>query len=160
MRTVLLVATLVLTALPAQRAAAQAAYGPAPSAATQQEILALREKAWRSWFSNDTTGFKQVVPAELLAIGWDGGAWQDRAETMKGMADFAKSGLTLKELHFVKSGWQQYGDVIVLYSNFHVGLVGPKGEKQDTFGRGTEIFVKRNGRWIHTGWHLDNVKFS
>ena len=160
MRTVLLVATLVLTALPAQSAAAQAAYGPAPSAATQQEILALREKAWRSWFSNDTTGFKQVVPAELLAIGWDGGAWQNRAETMKGMADFAKSGLTLKELHFVKNGWQQYGDVIILYSNFHVGLVGPKGEKQDTLGRGTEIFVKRNGKWIHTGWHLDNVKFS
>ena len=54
----------------------------------------------------------------------------------------------------------RHGDVIILYSNFHVGLVGPKGEKQDTLGRGTEIFVKRNGKWIHTGWHLDKVKFS
>lgn len=23
--------------------------------------------------------------------------------------------------------------------------------------RGTEIFVRRNGRWAHTGWHLDTV---
>ena len=160
MRMVLLAATLVLTSLPMQRATAQGPYGPAPSAATQQEILALRERAWRTWFSNDSAGFKQVVPAELLAIGWDGGPWQDRAETIKGMADFAKSGLALQELHFLKNAWQQYGDVIILYSSFHVGLRGPKGEKQDTYGRGTEIFVKRNGKWIHTGWHLDNVKFS
>jgi hypothetical protein len=26
-------------------------------------------------------------------------------------------------------------------------------------GRGTEIFVRRNGKWVDVGWHLDNGPF-
>lgn len=26
-------------------------------------------------------------------------------------------------------------------------------------GRGTEIFVRRDGRWVDVGWHLDNGPF-
>ena len=46
---------------------------PEPDAATQATILALREQAWRSWFSNDREGFLRVVPDELVALGWGGG---------------------------------------------------------------------------------------
>ena len=36
-------------------------YGPAPDAATRKEVMAVREAAWRTWFSNDTAGFDRVV---------------------------------------------------------------------------------------------------
>jgi hypothetical protein len=27
-------------------------------------------------------------------------------------------------------------------------------------GRGTEVFVRRDGKWVDVGWHLDNGPFS
>lgn len=133
------------------------AFGPQPDASTQREILTLREQAWRSWFANDTAGFKRVVPDELIALGWDGGAWEDRAQTMAAMQAFAATGMTLDQLHFTRNVFQQYGDAVILYTSFHLVLKGRDGQSQETTGRGTEIFVRRNGRWAHTGWHLDTV---
>jgi hypothetical protein len=66
-------------------------FGPAPDAATQRELLALREAAWRTWFSNDQEGFRRIVPDELVAIGWSGGPWEDRAQTMAQMQEFARA---------------------------------------------------------------------
>ena len=36
-------------------------------------------------------------------------------------------------------------------------LSGQYQAVKETTGRGTEVFVHRNGHWIHTGWHLDTV---
>jgi hypothetical protein len=36
-------------------------------------------------------------------------------------------------------------------------LADRAGQEQETTGRGTEVFVRRHGRWVHTGWHLDAV---
>jgi Domain of unknown function (DUF4440) len=147
--------SVVLAAWAAPLSAQQ--YGPQPDAGTQREILALRETAWRSWFSNDRAAFEQVVPAELVALGWGGGAWEDRAETMAQMAEFAKGGWTLSILEFPRNVFQQYGDVVILYTRFRVVLTDQAGSIQETTGRGTEIFVRRKGQWVHTGWHLDTV---
>lgn len=132
-------------------------YGPQPDSATQREILALREAAWRTWFANDQEGFRQVVPDELVALGWDGGEWGDRDHTLANMAGFANSGMTLTALEFPVNVFQHYGDVVVLYTRFRLVLTGSDGMASETTGRGTEVFVRRNGRWIHTGWHLDTV---
>jgi hypothetical protein len=132
-------------------------YGPQPDSATQREILSLREQAWRTWFANDRAGFERVVPHELVALGWDGGEWGDRARTVTEMAAFAESGMTLTALEFPRNVFQQYGDVIVLYTRFRLVLTDREGAAHEIAGRGTEIFVRRNGRWIHTGWHLDRV---
>ena len=35
-------------------------FGPEPDAATRRELLTLRERAWRSWFANDSMAFKQI----------------------------------------------------------------------------------------------------
>ena len=150
---------LVLTLMLAMMASPLAAqnYGPQPDADAQREILALRETAWRSWFGNDRAAFQQVVPDELVALGWGGGAWEDRAETMAQMGEFAKGGQTLTVLEFPRNVFQQYGDVVILYTCFRVVLTDRAGNAQETKGRGTEIFVHRNGRWVHTGWHLDTV---
>ena len=131
-------------------------YGPQPDAAAKREILAVRESAWRSWFANDTAAFKRVVP-ELVALGWDGGAWEDRAQAMAAMGEFAKTGMTLSQLEFPRNVFQMYGDVVILYTSFRLVLKSPAGQTDETTGRGTEIFVRRNGRWVHTGWHLDKV---
>lgn len=130
-------------------------FGPQPDSATRAEVLTLREKAWRTYFSNDQAGFRAVVPAELLAIGWGGGPWMDRTQILEDMKEFAKSGQTIQTLEFPMNRMQQYGDAIILYTTFRLVLRRPDGTTSETKGRGTEIFAKRNGRWIHTGWHLD-----
>jgi Domain of unknown function (DUF4440) len=132
-------------------------YGPEPDAATRAQILELREAAWRTWFGNDQAGFQRVVPEELVALGWAGGPWEDRGQTLRAMAEFAKGGLTLRELEFPRNVFQQYGDVVILYTSFRLVLADAAGKEDEIAGRGTEVFVRRNGRWIHTGWHLDNV---
>lgn len=131
-------------------------YGPEPDAATKREILAVREQAWRNWFANDTVAFKRIVP-ELVALGWDGGPWEDRARTMASMGEFSKTGMTIATLEFPRNVLQQYGDVVILYTSFRLVLKSREGQTEETTGRGTEIFVRRNGRWVHTGWHLDRV---
>ena len=131
--------------------------GPAPDAATQAEILALRERAWRTWFANDQAGFREVVPDELVAIGWEGGPWEDRDATLRQMEKFAAGGRTIVSLEFPRNVFQHYGDVVILYTRFHLVLEAADGTRSDTRGRGTEVFVRRGGRWIHTGWHLDTV---
>lgn len=133
------------------------AFGPAPDAATQSQILALRERAWRTWFTNDTAGFREVVPDELVALGWAGGPWGDRDATLRQMATFAAGKHTLVSLAFPHNVLQRYGDVVILYTRFHLVLAAPDGTRDDIRGRGTEVFVLREGRWIHTGWHLDRI---
>ncbi len=132
-------------------------YGPQPDAATRTELLALREAAWRTWFANDKAGFERIVPAELVALSWGGGAWEDREQTEGQMAEFAKRGMRLTSLEFPRTVFQRYGDVVILYSTFRLVLTDPAGTEQETTGRGTEIFVRRRGKWIHTGWHLDQI---
>ena len=154
MRTIGFILTALALTAPSLRAQQ---FGPAPDAATQRELLALRESAWRTWFSNDQEGFRRIVPDELVGLSWSGGPWEDRAQTMVQMQEFAKSGMTLKSLEFPRNVFQHYGDVVILYSTFRLALTSPAGQLDETAGRATEIFVRRNGRWIHTGWHLDAV---
>jgi hypothetical protein len=146
----------MLLAVTAVRLPAQE-YGPQPDAATRAELLSLREAAWRTWFANDREGFTRIVPDELVAMGWDGGPWTDRGQTVAQMTDFAKSGQRLQSLEFPRTVIQRYGDVAILYTTFQLVLVDGTGTSQAIAGRGTEVFVRRDGRWIHTGWHLDRV---
>src|SRR5512134_327207 len=132
-------------------------YGPQPDAATRAEILRIREAAWRTWFANDQAGFQRIVPQELVALGWGGGPWEDRGQTLAQMAEFAKSGQAIETLEFPHNVFQQYGDAVILYTRFRLVLKDGAGKLQETTGRGTEIFVRRKGRWIHTGWHLDTI---
>lgn len=132
-------------------------YGPQPDQATRAEILALREAAWRAWFANDRDTFERIVPDELVALGWDGGPWDDRVQSLARMEEFARGGSRLTALEFPRNLFQAYGGVVVLYSSFRVRLTDRGGVTRETTGRGTEVFVRRNGRWVHTGWHLDTA---
>ena len=151
----LILVFMLLSAIAGTASATQS--GPQPDAATRSEILALRERAWRTWFGNDQAGFQRVVPDELVAMGWTGGPWDDRAATLQRMAEFARSGQALSNIEFTRDVFQQYGDVVILYTRFRLVLEAGDGTRSETSGRGTEIFVRRNGQWIHTGWHLDAI---
>lgn len=130
---------------------------PLPDAQTREEVLRLREAAWRTWFGNDPEGFKRVVPDELVAFNWDGGTWENRAMVLRGMSEFAETELKLASLEFPDNVFQKYGETIILYTTFRVVLASGDGSLQTISGRGTEVFVKRRGRWIHTGWHLEKT---
>ena len=132
-------------------------YGPQPDSTTQRELLVLREAVWRAWFANDRAGFQRIVPDELVALGWDGGPWDDRRQTLVRMGEFARSGQKLAALEFPRNVFQRYGDVVILYTTYRIVLTDPAGKPEETSGRGTEVFVRRGGRWIHTAWHLDAV---
>ena len=48
----------------------------------------------------------------------------------------------------------QFGETVVMFSRYSVVTEGEKGRATRN-GRATEVFVRTNGRWVHTSWHLD-----
>lgn len=125
------------------------------SPSLRQEILTAREAVWRAWFANDQARLEVVIPAETLAINAGEEAWQGRAEVLESARAFAASGARLLRLEYPRTEIQLYGDVAILYTTY-LFEVETEGQRQISSGRGTEIFVRRNGRWVNPGWHLDS----
>lgn len=118
------------------------------------DVLATREAAWRAYFAGDTKSLDAMLPDEFLGLGMSDEPFKAKAETLAEAAAFAAKGGRLVRLAFPETQAQRYGDVVVLYGRFE--LVLATGGQERTFrGRLTEVFVKRDGRWIHPGWHLD-----
>ncbi len=129
---------------------------PSPvSAALRQEILAAREAVWRAWFANDRARLEAVIPEETIAINAGEERWQNRAEILAAAEEFVTGGGKLVRLEYPRTEIQLYGDVAILYTTY-LFEVENQGERQTSSGRGTEIFVRRDGRWVNSGWHLDS----
>jgi hypothetical protein len=137
--------------------AAQRQQPYALNAEERRELLTAREGVWRAYFANDTSRLDKVIPAETIAINAGEEAWADRKSVLEGAAGFAASGGKLVKLEFPKTEIRMYGDVAILYTTWSYTLeVG--GKQETSSGRGTEIFVRRNGEWVNPGWHLDSGK--
>ena len=128
---------------------------PTPTAAVDPALLAVRETAWRAWFAGDEAALAPMLPDEFLGIGTSGTEMADRAHTLAASRAFHESGGRLVRLAFPQTRAQQYGDVVLLYSLYEATLVGGDGKETTLRGRATELFVRRDGRWLHPGWHLD-----
>jgi ketosteroid isomerase-like protein len=126
--------------------------------ALQQEILKAREAVWRAWFNYDRKELEIVIPEDTVAINSGDGPWEDRAAVIEGSRKFAQGGGKLVRLEFPRTEIRLYGDVAVLYSNWLTETQNPDGKREVSSGRGTEIFVRRDGRWVNPGWHLDSGK--
>ncbi len=122
--------------------------------AIDAEVLALRESAWRAWFAGDEAALRTVLPIEFLAISAGEGEISDLETTISSSLAFKKGGGKLLSLSFPETRAQRFGDTVVLYGSFDAVIFSAGAEKAFR-GRLTEVFVKRDGRWVHPGWHLD-----
>lgn len=118
-----------------------------------QELLAAREAVWRAWFAADEAALSTLIPQETIAIDPDVAEWADPAEITRRARAFAAEGGKLTRLEFPQTRIQAYGNVAILYTQYVVETERG-GERRTTSGRGTEIFVRRGGRWLNSGWHL------
>jgi hypothetical protein len=126
---------------------------PAP-----REVLSAREAAWRAWFAGDEATLRGLLPADFVGIGWSDAPFASLDTTLAQSKAFREGGGRLLELEFPETRAQALGaDVVVLYGRFRV-VIESGGARQAVAGRLTELFVRRDGRWLHPGWHLDEVK--
>lgn len=143
-------------ATPAPTPAATApAAAPAPTdPALDPEVLRLREAAWRAWFAGDVATLRAMLPPEFIGIDMGDGPFSDLARTLEDSGAFPASGSRLVRLEFPETRAQRMGDVVVLYGRYSVVLES-EGKERTLAGRLTEVFVRRDGKWWHPGWHLD-----
>lgn len=124
------------------------------AAAVEPELLRLREAAWRAWFAGDEATLRQMLPPEFIGIDMGDGPFSDLATTLAESRAFRAEGGRLVSLEFPETRAQRFGDVVVLYGRF-TAVLESRGKTSRLTGRLTEVFVRRNDRWWHPGWHLD-----
>lgn len=135
-------------------ASAGGRYGGVLPAAERAELLGVRAAVWRAWFSGDEATLLDLLPPDFIAIDPSGPIAPGRAGQVEGLRAFRDSGGKLVSLDFPATEIQLLGDVAVLYTTYVVELTAPDGP-QRMAGRATEVFQRRDGRWVHPGWHLD-----
>ena len=84
----------------------------------------------------------------------DEAPFTNRAQTLDGARAFRERGGRLVRLAFPETQAQRFGDVVVLYGRYEV-VIQSDGAERTMRGRLTEMFVRRGGKWLHPGWHLD-----
>ncbi len=125
----------------------------------RDELLAAREEVWRAFFANDKVKMEKLLPAETLVINLNNreDRWADRAKIFNDAQESANAGNKLIKLEFPRTEIQAYGDVVILYTTFNYEY-DTGGKRHTQSGYGTEIFVRRNGVWLNSGWHVDSGK--
>lgn len=132
--------------------------GSAPQKLSREEraeILAVREAVWIAWFANDREALERLLPEETIAIDPGVSEWADLGEVLRRAEEFHAEGAEIQRLEFPRTRIQAYGTVAIIYSDYLFEFVS-EGVSTTLSGRGTEVFVKRNGGWLNSGWHLDS----
>ena len=123
------------------------------AAPEREDLLKAREAVWRAWFAGDQVALRAAVPDEAIAMDPGVADWADQDEILRRSSTFAAGGKLLR-LEFPETRMQVYGNVAILYTSF-VFETQQDGQRNVTTGRGTEVFVNRDGKWVNTGWHLE-----
>jgi ketosteroid isomerase-like protein len=121
------------------------------------ELLRVRETVWRAWFAGDIKTVTQLVPEDTIVISAGESEWKTQADVLKEADEFHASGGKLTRLEFPRTQVQHFGDVAIVWSKY-VLETEVHGEKKLNSGRVTEIFVRRDGRWVNPGWHTDSAQ--
>lgn len=148
----LLACCLALTAGQAQQVSAP---DPVSTPELREELEELRMQVWVAWFSNDVRRLRAILAPELIAISpGDSSLFKGLPQTLEQSAAFKRNGGKLIALAFSNTETRVYGDVAVMYSGYQL-TTEQAGKQTTTRGRATEVFVKRDGQWMHPSWHLD-----
>ena len=126
----------------------------AQQSASESELLRARESVWRAWFDDDQNALAKLVPTDTIVISSGESQWKHQAEILKSADSFHLKGGKLLRLEFPQTEIQHFGEVAILYSKY-LYETQMNGKKEITFGRVTEVFVYRDGRWTNPGWHTD-----
>ena len=124
------------------------------SASELTTLEAVREAVWVDWFSGDTAALRRALAPELVAISPGAPHWQSLQQSIDGSAKFKAGGGRFVSVAFDSSMIHRFGDAVVMFSHYRVVTAGGQGQRTQK-GRATEVFVRSNGRWVHTSWHLD-----
>lgn len=155
------VAGFALAFLPALFATSSLAAQAAPrvtttlSATELTALEAVRKAVWVDWFSGDTMALRRVLAPELVAMSAGAPYWASLDETIAGSAKFKAGGGKFVSVAFDSAMTHRFGETVVMFSRYTVVTEGTNG-RTTRKGRATEVFVRTNGRWVHTSWHLDS----
>jgi len=119
----------------------------------RDELLKVREGVWRSWFGGDEAALRKILPAETIVSSEQPNGWTSRDGTIKSSLEFAKSGGRLVKLDFPQTDMQVYGATAILYTTYAYEIESG-GKRSADKGTALEVFVRRQGGWVHTGWQL------
>jgi uncharacterized protein DUF4440 len=136
-----------------------AAQGSGPTEEIRKELLEARSTAWRAFFQKDLTVLEQILAPELIAIQEQVERWDNRASLLKMAQSMKERGVQLTRLEFPRTEIQLFGNTAILYYTYVMEQRLGDQAAVDT-GRGTEIFVRRDGKWVDVGWHLDQGAFQ
>ena len=120
-------------------------------------LLKVREAVWRSWFANDVSRLRELVPPGTIVISAGEPQWKHQAEVLQSAVEFQAQGGKLVRLEFPRTEIQRFGEVAILYSEYIVETE-MKGKHSVSSGRATEVFVWHDGQWTNPGWHTDAEK--
>lgn len=126
----------------------------AANAQIDPELLVAREAAWRAFYGGDVKALGDLLPQEFIGMSMNDGPFTDRAQTLDASRTFRERGGRLIHLTFPETQAQRFGDVVVLYGRYEVVILSG-GTERTMRGRLTEMFIRRDGKWLHPGWHLD-----
>jgi hypothetical protein len=132
----------------------------APRVTTQLAVSELasleevRKAVWVDWFSGDTAALRRALAPELVAITPGSKHWQTLEESLASSAKFSAGGGKFVSVAFDSSAIHRFGETVVMFSHYAVVTDSKEGRSTQK-GKATEVFVRVNGRWVHTSWHLD-----
>jgi len=119
----------------------------------EQSVLAAREAVWRAWYSGDTKALAELLPPELITLHTGSDSFGSHQSVVAGAERFARGGGKLVRLNFPRTEFQRYGSTVVVYTTYELETENG-GKTQTERGKATEIFVRRGGKWLNTGWQL------
>jgi Domain of unknown function (DUF4440) len=157
--------TLILVGAPLRTAAEESPKKKATAQAAtlteevRKELLDARATAWQSFFQKDPAVVESILAPELIAIQQNSERWDNRTRLIAMAKAIHEQGVQLLRLEFPHTEIQLFGDTAILYYTY-IFETGRNGKSEVDAGRGTEAFVRRNGKWVDVGWHLDNGPFS
>lgn len=116
-------------------------------------LLAAREAVWRAWYGGDTAALAKLLPEELVTLTPGPDGFGVREGIMAASARFAAGGGRLTRLEFPRTEIQAYGATAIIYTSYDLDVV-EGGKTRTEKGKATEVFVRRGGSWLNTGWQL------